>query len=289
MIMKNVLSGRRIILISIIALAVAISALFFVYFHTMTETSYNNTYDKTPRAAIIDQLYDDYPNPTFENMAKRDLQYAGYKVDIYTTKSVTIDFYKNLPLMGYKIIIIRSHASTSFSNNTKTASADIFTGERYSPDKYTLEQILGLVDKSSYVFLDYGVTHTGNGGFSIREHDSASGTYFSIGSKFVDQQMQGKFPGSIVIIGGCDSLSSPILADSLVKRGASTVIGWDKLVMANHNDAVMLGVLNSLLVDKSDVQDAINSTMYKLGPDPIFSSVLKYYPASAGNIRVGMN
>src|SRR6267378_7915270 len=112
MIMKNVLSDRRIIIIAIVAfLAVASSALFFFYFHPMTETSYNNVHGKTPRAIIIDQLYDDYPNSGFEEAAKRYLQYGGYAVDLYTTKNVTIDFYKNLPLMGYKIIIIRSHAS----------------------------------------------------------------------------------------------------------------------------------------------------------------------------------
>jgi len=255
----------------------------------MTETNYYNKYGQTPRAAIIDQLYDDYPNLYFQETAKKDLQYAGYTVDLYTTKNITVGFYKTLPLMEYKFIVIRSHASLSLTNSTKPTSADIFTGEKYQPDKYTLEQIQGVVDQSNYIYLDYGVIHYENGSYSFKHRASASGSYFSVGSKFVDEQMQGKFPGSIVLIGGCASLSNPILADSLVKRGTSTVIGWNKLVTADHNDAAMLSVLNSLLVEKSDVADAIKSSMKKLGPDPIFSSVLKYYPASAGGIRVAMN
>src|SRR6267143_672550 len=284
--MKNVLSSRRFILIVTVAFLVTVSTLLFFHFPSLTQTSYNNSNGQTPRAAIIDQLYDDYPNLAFENTAKKDLQYAGYTVDLYTTKNITVSFYKNLPLMGYKIIIIRSHASLPLNNDPKTSSADIFTGEKYQPDKYTLEQILGLVDKSSYLYLDYGVTHFRNGSYTLNNLASSSGTYFSVGSKFIDQQMQGKFPGSIILIGGCASLHNPTLADSLVKRGASTIIGWNKLVLADHNDAAMLGVLDSLLVDKSDLQDAINSTMKTLGPDPLFSSVLKYYPASAGSIRV---
>jgi hypothetical protein len=276
-------------LIAIVGFLVASSILFFFHFASMTQTNYYNKYGQTPRAAIIDQLYDDVPNLDFQETAKKDLQYAGYTVDLYTTKNITVGFYKNLPLMEYKFIIIRSHASLSYTNNTQTASADLFTGEKYRPDKYTLEQIQGLVDQSNYIYQDYGVIHYANGSYSLQNRVSASGSYFSVGSKFVDQQMQGKFPGTIVLIGGCASLSNPILADSLVKRGTSAIIGWNKLVTGGHNDAAMLAVLNSLLVDKSDVADAIKLSMDRVGPDPEFSSVLKYYPASAGSIRVGVS
>src|SRR6267143_7201027 len=169
MIMKNVLSDRRIIIIAIVAfLAVASSALFVFYFHGMTETNYYNKYGQTPRAAIIDQLYDDYPNLYFQETAKKDLQYAGYTVDLYTTKNITVGFYKTLPLMEYKFIVIRSHASLSLTNSTKPTSADIFTGEKYQPDKYTLEQIQGVVDQSNYIYLDYGVIHYENGSYSFK-------------------------------------------------------------------------------------------------------------------------
>jgi len=274
------MTRNRIMLIAVIASSVSL-AFFFIF--AMGQAN-DVRYDETPKAAIIDQLYDDYQNLDFQQTAKQYLQGAGYKVDIFTTKNITVNFYKNLPSMGYKFIVIRSHASVTPNNNQKPDSANLFTGEKYQTDKYTVEQLLGQVQKSSYLFLDYAVNYH-NGTVSFNRTNSESGAYFSVGSKFVDEQMNGKFPDSILVIGGCTSLSNPILADSLTKRGASTIIGWDKLVGADHNDKVMLAVLKGLLVDKSNVDDVVQSAMKKFGPDPEFSAILKYYPASAGSIH----
>jgi len=63
-----------------------------------------------PRAAIIDQLHNDKPNEEFQNKSIELLSNAGYKVDLYTTDEITIDFYKQLPSMNYEYILIRSHA-----------------------------------------------------------------------------------------------------------------------------------------------------------------------------------
>ena len=271
----------RILLLAIIAPSTAV--LFFLF--TLTGEAQYAKYDGIARAAIIDQLHDDLPNLYFQRIAKQNLEEAGYQVDLYTTKNVTVNFYKNLPSMGYKIILMRTHASVTSDNSQKPDSADLFTGERYQPDKYTFEQILGLVRNSAYLYTDYRV-NVQNESVTLEEVSSESGTYFSVGSKFVDGQMIGKFPGSIVIIGGCTALSNPILAESLVKRGASVVIGWDNLVRADHNDMVMLAVLKGLVVDKSDVEDVVQSTMERFGPDPDYSGVLEYYPSTAGRTRV---
>jgi hypothetical protein len=271
---------NRIILIAVITSSVSIA--FFLMF-TMTQANYVGQ-DKIPRAVIIDQLNDDYQNLDFQQTAKQYLDGAGYKVDIFTTKNVTVNFYKNLPSMGYKFILIRSHASVNPNNEQKPDSANLFTGEKYQTGKYTVEQLLGQVQKSSYIYMDYAVNYH-NGTVSFSRLTSESGTYFSVGSKFVDEQMSGRFSGSIILIGGCTSLSNPILADSLTKRGASTIIGWDRLVRADHNDKVMLAVLKGLLVDKSNVGDVVQSTMKTFGPDPEFSAMLKYYPASSGSIH----
>lgn len=258
----------------IVVVAFSASVLFFFLF-TTTQANYTN--DKIPRAAIIDQLYDDHKNLNFEQTAKGYFEQAGYKVDLYTTKDITVGFYKNLPSMGYKFIVIRSHASLSLDNATKSPSGNIFTGEKYRPDKYTWEQALGQVQRSMYIYLDYGFNFK-NGSYSFNKIAGESGTYFSVGAKFVDEQMQGKFPGSIILVGGCASLSNPTLAASLVKRGASTIIGWNNLVSVDRNDEVMLAVIKGLLIDKSDVKDVVQSTMKQFGPDPLYSGVLKYYP-----------
>jgi len=53
------------------------------------------------KAAILDQLYDDFPNELFQNKATEYLVAAGYQVDLYTTDEITVDFYKKLPLMNF--------------------------------------------------------------------------------------------------------------------------------------------------------------------------------------------
>jgi hypothetical protein len=95
--------------------------------------------------------------------------------------------------------------------------------------------------------------------------------------------MVGKFPGSIIVIGGCNTLENTSLADSLVKRGASSILGWDKLVESGHNDRVILETLRSMLVDKADAKEAVQSAMQIFGPDPQYSAELDYYPRDSTN------
>lgn len=273
--------SARVLLLAIIATS---ASTLFVLFSSMSEAQYTR-YDGVARAVIIDQLYDDIPNFYFQRIAERHLEEAGYQVDIYTTKNITVNFYKKLPSMGYKVILIRTHASVTSDNDQNPDSADLFTGEKYQPDKYTFEQIFGQVRNSAYLYLGYHV-NVQNESVTLEETSSISGTYFSVGSKFVDEQMIGKFPNSIILIGGCDSMKNTILADSLIKRGASVIIGWDHLVGSNHNDKVMLAVLKGLLVDKSKVKDIVESEMERFGPDPDYSAELKYYPTGAGNTTV---
>jgi len=140
------------------------------------------------------------------------------------------------------------------------------------------------VRKSAFFYSSHRVQHD-NGTIKLIPIVSESGTYFSVGSKFVNEQMTGKFPNSIIIIGGCTTLSNPILADSMQKRGASVIIGWDNLVSADHNDRVLLSVLKDLVDGESTVDDVVRSAMEKFGPDPDYSGALQYYPESAGHIR----
>ena len=60
-----------------------------------------------PRAAVIDQLYNDFPNEEFQNKATKHLNDLGYKVDYYLTDEITVDFFKELPSMNYGFIIFR--------------------------------------------------------------------------------------------------------------------------------------------------------------------------------------
>ena len=83
-------------------------------------------YDGPPKAVIIDQLYDEMPNEFFHQKATEYLEAAGYEVDIFTTKDVTLGFYKTLPEKNYKMVVVRTHGVTD-SGNEKSL---LFLGER---------------------------------------------------------------------------------------------------------------------------------------------------------------
>lgn len=274
-------TARRSVLVAIIVTsAVSVFILF-----TFALEGQSATYDGPKKAAIVDQLYDDLPNLHFQKTSREYLESEDYQVDYFTTKDITVDFYKALPSMNYKLIIIRTHSSITPDNDKKPDSADLFTGEKYQQDKYIYEQLSGHVRKSAFFYSSHRVQYD-NGTVTLIPVVSESGTYFSVGSKFVNEQMTGKFPDSIIIIGGCTALGNPILADSLMNRGASAIIGWDNLVGSGHNDTVMLAVLRDLLVDKSDIVDTVESAMQKFGPDPDYHGALKYYPKSAASIHL---
>ena len=121
--------------------AIVLGIGFSVYF--LQEDAQLETYDGPPRAVIIDQLYDEMPNENFHLKATEYLETAGYTVDIITTKDITVDYYKNLPSMNYKYVVVRTHGAEN------TNDVVLFTGERYSEEKYIQEQLLGQVQKAA--------------------------------------------------------------------------------------------------------------------------------------------
>lgn len=278
-------SKRTKVLVSVIsASAFALGLSSFFLFTSGAEDPYSK-YDAIAKAAIIDQLNDDIPNKHFQQKATEYLEAAGYEVDLYTTKDITIDLYKKLPSMGYSLIVFRTH-SVAGDNETQPKYVGLFTGERYQTDRYTLEQMAGQLQKGAPLLSVNFNVRMDESGKSTWNVTRSSDPYFLVGSKFVDELMRGKFPQSIMIIGGCETLSNTGLADSLLRRGASAIIGWDNLVGSTHNDKVILEVLKGMLVDKSDVKDVLQSAMQKFGPDPQYSAVLKYYPHSAADTRI---
>lgn len=259
-----------------------LSAVVVVFVVIITGTMQENipenetySYDGPPRAAIIDQLHYDIPSKYFQDQALEYLETAGYEVEIFTTEQLTVDFYKKLPTMNYELIVFRSHA---IGNNAldplDKEKVSLFTGEKYRDDKYISEQLAGQISKgapymSSAVDLSANLPEMSNSNQTSLEIVlplelvDESNPYFLIGSKYVDEVMEGKFPNSLVILGGCSTLSKPTLADSFINRGASSVIGWDDLVGSVNNDQTMLAFLESYLIDEMEIQDAVEDAMTK--------------------------
>lgn len=223
------------------------------------------------KAAIIDQLDTEFPNKGFQMQAKEYLMTAGYdQVDLFTTEDITVDFYRNLPSMDYQFIVARTH-SLAIKEQGKQ-SVWIFTGEKYTEDKYIQEQLTGKVSRG-VPFLT---------GPNLDKEEAAKRRLFIIGSDFVDNEMIGRFPGTTLVLGGCDTMSYPYMAKSLVDRGASTVIGWFGLVSLYDNDIVILKVLEEVLINGQDPDDAVNYIMEELDGAMLYKhSILKQYSTGA--------
>jgi len=248
--------------IAVLATAVVIVSVFSTLAFVGNQTPSD---DGIPKAAIIDQLYDEIPSPYFQPNVTEYFETAGYDVDIYTTKDITVDFYKRLPSMDYEFIVIRSHASAYMS---KLSSMGLFTGEKYSPNNHSADQLTGHLTKA--------VPYNTNQQEKIGLENLANQTYFAIGPKFVDEKMVGEFPGSVIVLAGCYTASTDRLSQSLIDRGASVVVGWDDNVLSTQNDKVILALLEKMLVNGEAVPEAVSSVTneFRLDQEPV---QLRYY------------
>ncbi len=288
--MKKIGKSQKIIIFSVVA--VAFSFMITSYMQENFFESETYSYDGPPRAAIIDQLHDDISNPYFQNKATEFLETAGYEVELFTTKQLTVDFYKRLPSMNYEFIVFRTHA---IGNDEKDVASgkepvSLFTGEKYRDDKYITEQLSGQIGKgapymSSVLDVSADLSELTNSNKTRIEIDVTSSfqvvddsnPYFLIGSKYVDEIMEGRFHDTVLVLGGCSTLSSPTLAKSLINRGASSVIGWDSLVGSVSNDNTMLKFLENHLINKMEIKDAVDLAMNEVPKGSNYNANFSYY------------
>jgi len=288
--MKKLGISHKIIIITI-SLIVIFSSLVTL---SLQENFIENeiySYDGVPKAVIIDQLHNDIPGTKFQTKATELLTTAGYEVDVFMTDELLVDFYKRLPSMNYEIIVIRSHA---IGDNGPNIEGDdpvaIFTGEKYRNDKYIHEQLSGQILKGAPfqasfadVSVDLSQWNQSEGAFGVSTSLNVldnSNPYFLIGPKYVDEQMEGRFPNSIVVLAGCSTLSNPSFAKSLINRGASSVIGWDNLVENFNNDSTNLLFLENLLIKNMKVEDAVQTAMENSPHSKRYNTILSFYEES---------
>ncbi len=264
---------KKIIFSLAIASVVIIAVIGSIFAYNISEpTSEVQSQNQIPKAAIIDQLYSDIPNENFHKKATEYLEGAGYQVDIFTTEQVTIDFYKKLPSMNYDYVIIRTHGATDKNDQN---SVTLFTGEKYQEDMYITEQLFGHAKRVTPLSLLTFDTTSDNSEWAIvndtyRERSSPVNTesssseeYFAITPKLIDEAMEGRFSGTTFVLGGCSTMKSNSMAESLVRRGASAVVGWDDDVVSAQNDIVVLALLEELFVYKGTLPEAVDSVMEK--------------------------
>jgi len=213
-----------------------------------------------PRAAIIDQTGYSFPSPSFIAQAQSVLEQAGYAVTYYPPEDITVSFYRTLPDRGYRFIVFQTHATDQVVGQDEDDSdvgpgPFLFTTEHYAQQRHLTLQVSDQVRASELFF-------------------EGSPELFAVGPAFVRRSMRGLFPNTIVVIGGCQSLASPDLAQAFLDKGASVVIGWDEMVNLTHNNRAVLRLLEAILVDDLTPDQAVAHVNADVGPDPIYDSSL---------------
>lgn len=190
--------------------SVAVFIAVFVLSFTMTSQRSPLTTPPIPkgtRAAIVDQLYANYPNEDFTTKITQELEDYGFKVDLYQGDDITVDFYRNLPTYGYKIIVFRAHSGSIApdpEDPTTIIGTYLFTNEPYIEIKYLKEQLNDEISKAR-----------------VAENYP---NFFAIGPKFITHSMRGSFNDAVVIIAGCSCLYDNDLAQAFTQKGVSAYL-----------------------------------------------------------------
>jgi hypothetical protein len=215
------------------------------------------------RAAIIDHLSVSDPSPWFIETATNILKAANFTVDYYPREKVTINLYRNLAASNYGLIIFRVHSG-------REPVTFFFSGEYYNGTAFVPQQLNDQIGKAW-----------------LPEDEQL---YFSIKPLFVKYAMTGSFYKTVIIALGCGSLSTMDMAEAFIEKGAAVYIGWDRSLDAFHGDLATLGLLNHLLLERSTVNEAVQTAMEEVGPVPSSelgtTSTLSFYPIGSGNYRI---
>ena len=246
----------------VVVLAVLLTLLVFIFSTACSSpqqiTPTPTTQPEVRKAALVDQIALTHPKPEFTEQALAYLEEAGFSTDVYEGEEVTIELYRTLPEQGYDLILIRSHSTNILNENIPGGPVFLFTSEVYDNNRYVKEQLANRIGRAKAL------------------HDEDSPLYFAILSGFVRQDMEGRFEDTLIIIGGCQSLGTPDLAQAFIARGASAVVGWNEWVDLSHNDQTLLHLLHGLTLERLTLEQAVRKTMNEIGSDPAYNSSLTY-------------
>jgi len=250
----------------IVALVLIIVCLFaFSQFYSKNPSSDNQL--APLKAALVDHLSlnPKTKNETFREDCRTILEDTGFRMTYHKGADVTVDFYKNLPMYDYDLIILRVHSAkiedTKF--DPPFTSVGLFTSELYDESKYYDDLV--------------------NARLAIARLFEGNQTYFGITHLFIHERMIGRFGSTVIILTGCEGLKYNSTAEAFIQRGAKVYISWTGFVSVSHTDHSTIQLLQNLLQKNQIIKSAIQ----EISPDPTWpSSELDYYP-NEGSEDVG--
>jgi len=255
---------KRLLILSIALSAIIVLGLvaYKIFFQTR-EVKFSS------KAAIVDQLWEHFPNEVFKDKATNLLREAGFNVSYFRSESVNVTFYRELAESAYGIIIFRAHSALRLNETT----VDLFTSEPYDESKYIDYRSNGLLVKGEYLF-----------------EQGADRFYFAIAPKFIESF--GSFPKSIIIAMGCWSLKYYGMAQAFINRGAKAYIGWTETVLPDDTDYETATFLEKFLGENKALASAIALTDDHTYHDPsvniTVTSRMDFYPPlpSVGDLKI---
>jgi len=223
-------------------------------------------YAGPPRAAIVDQLSVMLVNEAFITEVTAELEEFGFEVDLYQGEQVDVNFYRELPTLGYRLIIFRAHSGLVGEEDVVHVQTLLFTNE------------------------DFSMVRHWNDLFAGRLHMATVGegypTVFGIPQEFISDGMKGRFDDTIVIMMGCSGIYIPDLAMGFIEKGALAYLAWNATVDLHYVDEATPYLIRQLCSEGLTIQEAVAKTMAHIGPDPTYAAELKYYPARRGDSRL---
>ncbi len=223
-------------------------------------------YTGPPRAAIVDQLSVMLVNEAFITQVTTELEEFGFEVDLYQGDEVDVDLYRELPTLGYKLIIFRAHSGLVGEEDVVHVQTLLFTNEDYSRVRHWDHQFAGRLHMAT----------VGEG----------YPTVFGIPQEFITDGMEGRFDDTIVIMMGCSGIYIPDLATGFIEKGALAYLAWNATVDLHYVDEATPYLIRQLCSEGLTIQEAVANTMAHIGPDPTYDAELKYYPARRGDSRL---
>jgi hypothetical protein len=218
-------------------------------------------------AAIIDQLSSLQENQGFIANVTRELEDYGFQVDVYQGNNVTVDFYRQLPTYGYKLIIFRAHSGILEQDGEVMLRTVLFTNEPYNESAHTLEILYEQVVMGGACQgcpMMFGITP---------EFVRATGVFDQ------GKDMEGEFDNTVIIVMGCSGIAVDDMAQAFIDKGASMYLAWDRSVELYYVDNATTYLINQLCSKGLSARDSIDSTMAEAGPDPNYGAELQcYYP-----------
>jgi len=216
-------------------------------------------------AAIIDQLSSFQENDDFIGNATKELEDYGFEVDLYQGSNITVDFYRQLPTYGYKLIIFRAHSGILEQDGEVMLRTVLFTNEDYTESRYALEQVyeqLVMGGACPNCTMMFGITPE-----FVRAQ--------AVWGQATD--MEGRFDNTVIIMMGCSGIALPDLAQAFIDKGASIYLAWDRSVDLYYVDEATPCLIHGLCAEELTVREAVDSTMAEIGADPQYGAELKCY------------